>query len=58
MAKPINTLDELFESVLLKEDDIQSIIAEECYEDELFGYLEENRKVSIFDSEFILEGEE
>ena len=52
-----NTLDELFESVLLKEDDIQRLVAEE-YEDDLLGYLEENRKISIFDNDYILEGEE
>lgn len=57
MEYPIETLDELFESVLLKEDDIQNIVFDE-YEDNIFGYLEENRKISIFDSDYILEGEE
>ena len=57
MGQPINTLDELFESVLLKEDDIENVLADDD-DDEMFGYLEENRKISIFDSEYILEGEE
>lgn len=53
----MNTLDELFESVLLKEDDVEALIAEDV-EDELLSHLEENRKISIFDAEFVLEGEE
>lgn len=57
MGHPINNLDELFESVLLKEDDINHIISDDT-EDNLLGYLEENRKISIFDSDYILEGEE
>lgn len=57
MGHPINNLDELFESVLLKEDDIHHIITDDV-EDNLLGYLEENRKISIFDSDYILEGEE
>lgn len=52
-----NTLDELFESVLLKEDDIDGLMTDDL-EDEILEHLEENRKISIFDSEFILEGEE
>lgn len=57
MGHPIETLDELFESVLLQEDDIQNIMSDED-EDNILGYLEENRKISIFDSDYILEGEE
>lgn len=52
-----NTLDELFETALLNEDDIENVVADDD-EDDVLGYLEENRKISIFDSEFILEGEE
>ncbi len=53
----MNTLDELFESVLFKDDDINNVLDDDM-EDEIFAYLEENRKISIFDSDFILEGEE
>ena len=52
-----NTLDELFESAILNEDDIQDVVADDD-EDNVLGYLEENRKISIFDSEYVLEGEE
>lgn len=52
-----NTLDELFESAILNEDDIQNVMADDD-EDNILGYLEENRKISIFDSEYELEGEE
>lgn len=52
-----NTLDDLFESALLREDDIVNVVADDD-EDNVLGYLEENRKISIFDSEFVLEGEE
>lgn len=52
-----NTLDDLFESALLREDDITNVVADDD-EDRVLSHLEENRKISIFDSEFILEGEE
>lgn len=57
MTHPINNLDQLFDSVLLDEADIQNVISDDN-DDNLFGYLEENRKISIFDSDYILEGEE
>lgn len=53
----MNTLEELFESAIPKEDDVSNVVADDD-EDNLLGYLEENRKISIFDSEYILEGEE
>lgn len=53
----IKTVDELFESVLFNNDEVQDVLSEEA-EDCLLEHLEENRKISIFDSEFILEGEE
>lgn len=53
----MNELDELFGSAILKEDDVDNVIADDD-DDNLLGYLEENRKISIFDSEFILEGEQ
>ena len=56
MERPIETLDELFGSVLLREDDVDNVVADDM-EDETLGYLEENRKISIFDSEYVLEGE-
>ena len=52
----INTLEELFESATPTEDDVQAVIADDN-EDELLDYFEENRKISIFDSEYVLEGE-
>lgn len=57
MGHPVNNLDQLFDSVLLHEADIQNVISDDD-DDNLFGYLEENRKISIFDSDYILEGEE
>ena len=56
MERSYDTLDDLFESVLIKEDDVESVVADDD-EDNLLGYLEENRKISIFDSEYVLEGE-
>lgn len=53
----VTTLDELFESSIPNDDDVNNVIDDDI-EDDLLGYLEENRKISIFDSEFILEGEE
>lgn len=53
----LNTLDDLFESALIQSSDIDNVVSDDI-EDEVLGYLEENRKISIFDSEFILEGEE
>lgn len=51
------TLDKLFQSALLDESDIGNVFDDDM-EDELLEHFEQNRKVSIFDSEFILEGEE
>lgn len=56
MEREYDTLDDLFESVLIQEDEVDDVIADDL-EDELYGYLEENRKISIFDSEYVLEGE-
>ena len=53
----VSTLDELFESSILKEDDIENVLDDDN-EDNVISHLEENRKISIFDSEFVLEGEE
>ena len=50
-------LDELFDSVLLREDDIPNVLVDDI-EDEVLEHYEENRKISIFDAEFVLEGEE
>lgn len=50
------TLEALFEEAILKDDDIENAI-ENDLEDELLNHLEENRKISIFDSEFVMEGE-
>lgn len=57
-APEFQTLDELFESVLLKEDDIENVLDDDM-EDDYLDALEENRKenLSIFDSEYVLEGE-
>lgn len=57
MKDSINNLDELFESTLLDDSDIENIVSDDI-EDNILGYLEENRKISIFDSDYILEGEE
>ena len=52
------TLDELFESVLLNENDVEDVLDDDM-EDMYLYTLEENRKenISIFDSEYLLEGE-
>lgn len=50
------TVDALFEESLLKEDDVENAI-EDDLEDDLLGFLESTRHISIFDSEFVLEGE-
>lgn len=57
MKRSYDTLDELFESAILTTDDVNSVVADD-EEDNLLGYLEENRKISIFDDEYILEGEQ
>ena len=54
--KTPDTVDALFEQGLLNEDSVQNAV-EDDLEDELLSHLEENRKISIFDSEFVLEGE-
>lgn len=57
-APEFETLDDLFESVLLKEDDIENALDDDL-EDLYLDTLEEDRKenLSIFDSEYVLEGE-
>ena len=47
------TLDELFESVLLNESDVEDVLDDDI-EDMYLDTLEENRKenISIFDSEY------
>jgi len=54
----MNELDKLFKSAILEDSDVDSVVADDL-EDELFDLqgLEESRKISIFDSEFVLEGE-
>lgn len=56
MSETPETLDSLFEESLLKDDDVQSVVDDDL-NDSLLEQLEENRKISIFDSEFVLEGE-
>lgn len=56
MSKTPETLDELFESATPKNDDVENAI-EDDFEDFVRDHLEENRKISIFDSEYVLEGE-
>lgn len=52
------TVEQLFESALLNEDDVNNAIDDDM-EDMLLDALEEDRKenLSIFDSEYLLEGE-
>lgn len=56
MPKTPETVDELFESALTEKDDIDNAIDDD-FEDFVLNHLEENRKISIFDSEYLLEGE-
>ena len=56
MSKTPETLDELFESATPKNDYVENAI-EDDFEDFVRDHLEENRKISIFDSEYVLEGE-
>ena len=58
MYKAPETVDALFESVLLESSDVDSALDDDM-EDKILDYLEEDRKenLSIFDSEFLLEGE-
>lgn len=56
MPKTPETVDELFESVLAEKDDVDNAIDDD-FEDFVLNHLEENRKISIFDSEYLLEGE-
>lgn len=56
MPKTPETVDELFESVLTEKDDVDNAIDDD-FEDFVLNHLEENRKISIFDSEYLLEGE-
>lgn len=58
MNKPsIETVDDLFNEALLLEDDVNSVIDDDN-EDQLLGYMESTRKISIFDSDYVMEGEE
>lgn len=50
------TLDALFEEVIIKPDDIESLLLDD-EDDDIIALLKENTKISIFDSEFLLEGE-
>lgn len=56
MPKTPETVDELFENALTEADDIDNAIDDD-FEDFVLNHLEENRKISIFDSEYLLEGE-
>lgn len=56
MSKTPETLESLFEEALLSEDDVNNAIDDDL-EDLLIDHLEENRKISIFDQEYLLEGE-
>ncbi len=56
MRKTPETVEALFEESLLVENDIDNAV-EDDMEDDLLDHLEENRKISIFDQEYLLEGE-
>lgn len=56
MPKTPETVDELFENALTDADDVDNAIDDD-FEDFVLNHLEENRKISIFDSEYLLEGE-
>lgn len=56
MPKTPETVDELFENALTEADDVDNAIDDD-FEDFVLNHLEENRKISIFDSEYLLEGE-
>lgn len=56
MGKTPETVEALFEESLLVENDIDNAV-EDDMEDDLLDHLEENRKISIFDQEYLLEGE-
>lgn len=55
MSAP-ETIESLFESALLQEDDVDNAVDDDL-EDMVIDHLEENRKISIFDNEYLLEGE-
>lgn len=55
MSAP-ETIESLFESALLQEDDVDNVVDDDL-EDIVIDHLEENRKISIFDNEYLLEGE-
>lgn len=55
MSAP-ETIESLFESALLQEDDVDNVVDDDL-EDMVIDHLEENRKISIFDNEYLLEGE-
>ena len=57
MKKTPETVEALFEEALLEDDSVDNAV-EDDMEDELLIHLEENREVSIFSSEYLLEGEE
>lgn len=56
MSKTPENIDALFDSAILKEDSVDNAVDDDL-EDYLLEKLEENRKISIFDTEYLLEGE-
>lgn len=56
MRKTPETVEALFEESLLAENDVDNAVEDDT-EDDLLDHLEENRKISIFDQEYLLEGE-
>lgn len=53
---PVKTVEKLFSISTPKSDDVENAV-EDDFEDFVLNHLEENRKISIFDSEYLLEGE-
>lgn len=56
MSKTPENIDALFDSAILKEDSVDNAVDDDL-EDFVLDHLEENRKISIFDTEYLLEGE-
>lgn len=56
MSKTPETIEALFESAILKNDSVDDVVDDDL-EDFILDHLEENRKISIFDREYLLEGE-
>lgn len=50
------TLDILFEKSMPKANDVSNAVDDDL-DDDLVDSLEESRKISIFDKEYIMEGE-